>query len=182
MATVLALPKLYEDVSAAMLATTPGVQFSFGWREPSKNVSGVGTARVVFVPGDVQGNLGEYAPARNPGRNPRPIATLRELFMVVLSAADHEKPRDELAQYTAARLLYDEWLRCVYVAAHGTFQIIDQVWNVTKNEHRFGAEIRVTGAIESMIPDAVESEAVDVAARVSETTQGVTVIFNAPAS
>lgn len=180
MAIVLALPKFYADVKAIVEASTPAVQFAFGWREPSKNVEGIGTARIVFAPGDVGGALGEDLPPRNPGRNPRPIATLGELFRVYVTAYDPSAPRDELVQYKAARVLFDEWRRAAHVAAHGTFKVESLAWNVAKTEGRFGAEIIATCSIESMIPDSAAGEQTAVSARVTEQTQGVTAVFYAP--
>lgn len=152
MATVLALPLLFEAVVAVFAAdTTPPtpVTQAFGWREPSKQA---GERRIVWVPGD-DGELGEVGPARNPGRNPRPLATVRELFTVYLEALDLTAPENELAQYTAARLLFDRWLRAVYVSAHGTFEIRSVAWVTDKQVRRHGATIRVVATIEAMVPD-----------------------------
>jgi hypothetical protein len=152
MSIVLALPKLFEDVSSRLdtEATVPTASSVFGWREPAKRAGTM--PRVVWVPGD-DGEMGPLDPARNPGRNPRPLATLRELFTVYLEAQDPSEPENELKQYIAARLLYDAWVRAVYLAAHGTFAIRSTRWVDDKTTRRFGATIRVVGAIEAMVPD-----------------------------
>lgn len=180
MAIVLALPKLFTDVSALVTATTPGVVCAFGWREPYKHVAGASAARLVFVPGDANGSLGEDLPARNIGRNPRPIATLGELFHVFVTAYDASAPENELAQYKAARILFDEWRRAMHVAAHGTFEIQSARWNTDKTERRYGAEIVVTCAIQSMIPDAEDGSLSDASALVDAESQEITVTFRAP--
>jgi hypothetical protein len=177
----LALEKLYNDVVAQFVADaaaetpagTPPHQ-SFGWREPAKRGDATTQApqmrrRIAWVPGDdASGDLGASAPARNPGRNPRPLATLAELVTVYIEAADLTAAENELAQYRAARFLYDAWLRAVYIAARGTFQIRSQRWVDDRATRRFGATIRVVLALEAMVPDApLETAPVDTDALVT---------------
>lgn len=159
MAVVLALPKLYDDVVARMDADAAAqdppiepVPQSFGWREPTKRSGS--SLRIVWVPGDDRtGELGEVAPARNPGRNPRPLATLRELFTVYIEAHDPSAPEIERTQYQAARELLDAWIRAVHLASFGTYELSKPSWVIDKKERRFGATIRVLGTIEAMVPD-----------------------------
>lgn len=178
MATILALEKLYTDCvarfgSEGTFGNTPtplaAAQAAnpFGWRETARQGGGVN--RIVWVPGDdAQGNLGPLLPPRYPGRvDPgRPLGTLDELFTCYISAADVSVPQtNELAQWKATRLLYDAWYRAVYLAAHGTFHLHAHSYVVStkagpKAERRFGATIRVVGAIQAMIPDAVPTLAV----------------------
>lgn len=178
MATILALEKLYTDCvtrfgAEGTFGTTPSGPAAaaaanpFGWRETARQ--GGATNRIVWVPGDdAQGNLGALDPPRYPGRiDPgRPLGTLDELFTCYISAADGAALQtNELAQYKATRLLYDAWYRAVYLAAHGTFHIRASSWVIStragpKAERRFGATIRVLGAIQAMIPDEVPTLAV----------------------
>ncbi len=123
----------------------------FGWREPQKNKRTA--SRIVWVPGDPSGSAGRVGPARNPGRNPRPLGTLNELFHVVITAVTKEHKENERLQYRAARILYDAWYRAVYKAAHGTFAVESTVWNISKNERRHGAELIAVCTIQAMIPD-----------------------------
>lgn len=160
MATVLALPLLYEavvqrfaDEAAAEVPPATPIAQPFGWREPTKRA---GERRIVWVPG-ADGDVGEVGPARNPGRNPRPLATLDELFTVWIEGFDSSEPENELKQYTAARLLFDDWLRAVHHAAHGTYEIHSVRWVDDKNLRRHGATIRVVASVEAMVPDS-ESE------------------------
>jgi hypothetical protein len=150
MTDTLALEQLYNDVVARFTAEGTSCTSLFGWRVPAQQVLG---ARIAWVPGDPSGNAGQDGPARNPGRNPRPIGTLRELFHVIISSSDLTAPENELRQYKATRLLRDAWHRAVYLAAHGTFAIQSETWIVEKNERRFGAALRIVCVIESMIPD-----------------------------
>lgn len=159
MTVVLALETLYDAVVARMDADTVAldptatpVPQPFGWREPAKRT---GSMRIVWVPGDDEsGDVGELGPARNPGRNPRSLATLRELFTVYIEAADITAPENERAQYTATRLLFDAWLRCVHLAARGTYSIESARWVNDKATRRYGATLRVLATIEAMVPDA----------------------------
>jgi hypothetical protein len=168
----LALPKLYADVMArfatdAAAEDPPGTAPSqaFGWREPAKRS---GSMRVVWVPGDDStGEIGEMGPARNPGRNPRSLGTLAELFTVYLEAVDLTAPENELAQYKVARHLFDAWFRALYLAAHGTVALRSVAWVTDKTLRRYGATIRVVGTIESVVADApLETAPVDVHAEI----------------
>lgn len=151
MANVLALAKLYADVVARFALESPEVAMPFGWRAPAKQFVG---SRIAWVPGDPAGDVGRDAPARNPGRNPRSLATLVERFHCVISASDLTAPESELAQYVAARHLRDAWQRALYLAAHGTYAIESQRWNIDRqNERRFGATILAVCTIQSMVAD-----------------------------
>jgi hypothetical protein len=169
MVDTLAAEALYNAVQARFLAEGTAAANVFGWRKPAQYPIG---DRVAWVPGDPSGNIGETGPARNPGRNPRPIGTLRELFTVVINAADPTDPENELAQYKAARLLRDAWYRAVYLAAHGTFAIKSESWITSTLERRYGAALRVVCWVEAMIPDSpLASAPVDTAALISLSLQ-----------
>lgn len=150
MADTLALEQLFSDVVARFAGDGTACANLFGWRAPAQQVIG---PRIAWVPGDASGTVGQDGPARNPGRNPRSIGTLRELFQCVISSSDPTDPENELLQYRATRLLRDAWHRAVYLAARGTFQIRSEAWLIDKNERRFGTALRIVCEIESMIPD-----------------------------
>jgi hypothetical protein len=172
MAIILALEKLYDDVVTQFgvdgtFGVTPDPVTAaqranaFGWREPARQ--GGPVARIVWVPGDDgSGALGTLGAPKYPNRTDpgRPLATLEELFTVWISSADTGALQsNERAQYHSTRLLYDAWVRAVYLNAHGTYRILAQQWviagaGVPRAAHRFGTAIRVTGAIQAMIPDA----------------------------
>lgn len=161
MATILALEKLHTDVVARFdaEASPPGSAPAqpFGWREPGRRTGG---RRIVWVPGnDQSGDAGELAAPKYPGRNPRPLATLGELFTVYLEAQDSTAAEDEKKQYAAARLLFDAWWRAVYLAGHGTVALEALTWVKDKTERRFGAALRALCRVEAMIPDEVQEVA-----------------------
>ena len=151
MSAVLALPHLFDLVVARFAREGTDVPQSFGWRAPQRHTTT--SARIAWVPGDPSGHAGELSSARNPGRHPRPLATLLERFTVILSAVDPDAPEDERRQYEATRLLYDAWLRAVYLAARGTFRIVSSTWDTTHNLRRRGAALVVVATVEAMIPD-----------------------------
>lgn len=162
MADVLALEHLFDAVVARFTAEGTVAVNAFGWRVPAQHPVG---ARIAWVPGDPAGNVGVVLPARNPGRNPRPIATLSELFTVEISAQDPTAPEDERAQYRVVRLLRDAWHRAVHLAVHGTFAIRSETWLIDKKERRHGATLRIICSIEAMVPDeAQETAPVDTSA------------------
>lgn len=151
-AVCLALPELFDAVVARFDLDSTAADQHFGWREPPRHKTS--HARIVWVPGDEGANTGNVDPARNPGGNPRSLATLRELFTVYIGADDPRFPEDERAQYVATRLLFDAWVRAVYLAAHGTFLIESVSWNTSKTERRHGAELVCVCWVEALIPDA----------------------------
>jgi hypothetical protein len=151
MTDTLALEKLYQDVQVQFAQDGTTAVQPFGWRVTAQQVV---APRITWQPGDPSGSLGRMDPPRNPGRNPRPLGTLRELFTCTISAQDPGDPENEAAQYKATRLLFDAWYRAVYLAAVGTFTVERTDWIIEKNERRFGTAIRVIGSIQAMIPDA----------------------------
>jgi len=160
MTDALAVSKLFADVSADLAEHAITANVVFGWRELAKQVNqGPGQAnRVVFVPGTVpDGDMGKDLPARNPGRVPRPIATVAEIVTIEVWGYDASAPENELKQYEAARFLYDAVRAAVYRSSHGTYTIEGQNWVTEKTERRFGAAIRIELAIQAMIPDAPPS-------------------------
>jgi hypothetical protein len=128
--------------------------FAFGTREPAKRGD---TYRVTFVPGDDAGDAGEVRPARNPGRDPRPLHTLVETFTVYCEAFDNDasgNPEVELLQWKAARLLWDGVIRAIYLSAHGTYEVISTEHMTERSTRRHAWAMRSVIAIQSMVPDA----------------------------
>jgi hypothetical protein len=156
MADLLALEALFDAVVArfALETAPPAVPVPnlFGWREPAQKMTT--GARILWIPGDPNGDLGSLLPATQPGRNPRSIATLDELFTVEILSHDATALENERAQYHATRLLFDAWFRAVYLAMPGRVQIVKQEWITDRKERRYGAAIRAVCAVSSMVPDA----------------------------
>lgn len=186
MAIVLALPRLFDAVVARFAAESVLVPNAFGWRAPAQR-PGV-ARRIVWVPGDDEsGDLGELGPAKQPGRNPRPLATLDELFTVYIEARDTSSAsvaENERAQYQITRELFDIWYRAVYLEAHGTIRIESSAWVIDKKERRAGAAIRVLCTIEAAILDEEEGTApTDTGASIATSEYAVTetTVVKAPA-
>lgn len=149
---VFALTQLYDQVTARFTAENTGAASTFGWRDvASKLTTG---QRVIWVPGDPGGDLGELGGARSPGVNqPRPIYLLPELFHVYIVGSDESDPENERKQYVATRWLYDAWLRAAYLAAFGRFIVQSSSWLPDRKTRRHGAAILVVATIEAVIPD-----------------------------
>lgn len=148
---VLALELLYDAVRARFTLEGPvNIDQPFGRRFLAQQHVG---SRIVWVPGDPEASLGSIMPARNPGRDPRPLATIDEMFFVTISAQDPADPENERLQYRATRLLFDLWHRAIYLAAHGTYELAAPLWIDVKRERGFGSAIQVTGSIQAMVPD-----------------------------
>lgn len=154
MSTVFALTTLYSKVKQVFVDEVLDAKFSFGKREPTKQVNqGPGRAnRVVFVPG-IDGSVGKYDAAREPGRNPRPIMSLMETAQIYIWAYDPSGPNDEEKQYEAVRLLHDWVVLALYRAGRGWISLSNPKWVDDKVERRFGAEMVVTVEVRSPIPD-----------------------------
>jgi len=134
------------------------VPHRFGWRERDRHE---GIRRVVWEPGD-DGLLGELAPARGPGGNPRSLYTLNEACAVYLEAVDETDAataENERAQYIAARLLLDAFLRALYITSHGRVSLSDPRWVDKDNVRRYGATIRIVFALGAQVPDALQTTA-----------------------
>jgi len=169
MADTLALEKLFNDVVARFADEGTEVPNVFGWREPAHR--GGQQNRIVWVPGDPSGAAGALTAAKNPGRNPRPIANLAELFTVYVEGRDSSAPEDELAQYKTARLLFDAWWRAVYLKpldgeARQLVVVKSAAWMVDRATRRHGATLRVVCSVDAMIPDLPYTVAEDVEATV----------------
>lgn len=153
MADTLALEKLFDDVAARMSTegTLSSTLQSFGWREPPKQAQ---APRITWTPGDPQGNAGALQPPRETGTNPRWLAQLEELCTVRIYSQDSTSPENERAQWKSTRLLYDAWMRAVYLAARGNVRVISSKWVAAERaQRRHGTTLEVLIAILSPIPD-----------------------------
>lgn len=144
------LLKLVHDVRARFKLEGTPAEVLLGAREVTKQVNqGAGrAARVVFVPIG-----GRYAAPRNPGRNPRPLATWLATAEVHVWGYDGTKTNDEEAQIEAAWTLHDAVVRAIYLAAHGTFTLDQPKWNNAVVERTFGKEMIFTLSIECPVMD-----------------------------
>lgn len=158
MSTILALEHLYSKVGETLTLAQINCTQAFGWRAVSQHPPN-NLPRIVWVPGDHPGgNLGELAAPRDPGRNPRPIKQLNELFTVFISGSDPRAPENEAAQYHVTRQLYEVWLQAVYAIASGWFEIRAQAWVPNQLERRFGTTLRVLGMVQAPIVEAMPDE------------------------
>ncbi len=85
MAIIFPIPRLFDAVAARFAAESFDCPMLFGWRTPSQQLE-TGN-RIVWVPGDPDGALGAVLPPKYPGRNPRALLNVGELFYVEISAA-----------------------------------------------------------------------------------------------
>lgn len=150
----LAIDVLFDDVEARFELDGTNVPNLFGWKTPAQQI--VNGDRILWVPGDDGSNVGQILPPRSPasdGTRPRWLATLEELFTIVIIAADQSQLENERAQYRAVRYLYDAWFRAAHLSLHGNFRIVSNKWNTSKKVLPHGAELRVVIAVRAMIPD-----------------------------
>ena len=160
MADVLALELLFDSVVARWAAEVPPGETPapnlFGWREPAQKLTT--GKRVLWIPGDPNGDMGAMMPPTQPGRNPRSLATIDELFTVEIVAHDVAALENERAQYHVTRLLFDAWWRAVYLAMPGRVTILKNEWITDRKERRFGAAIRAVCSVSAMVPDTPHPE------------------------
>lgn len=159
MAVVFALEKLFDDVGARFVLDGAGITQEFGWRSRDQQL--IQPPHVDWIPGDDEsGDFGPVLAPKYPGTtNPRPLWTPRELFTCYLQGFDAAAPAVERAQYNATRRVLDAWLRAVYLSAHGTIEIDRIRWITKRKEGRFGATLRIVGAILSKTPDSANATA-----------------------
>lgn len=157
MATITALEQLYSDVVNRFDDEDTEVPNVFGWREPARR--GAQQNRICWVPGDPAGAAGDITSARQPGRNPRPLATLNELFTIYVEARDASDLEDEQKQYHAARLIFDAWYRAAYLSARTLLTVKSATWMVDRKTRRHGATLRVVCTVQAMIPDSAYTAA-----------------------
>lgn len=137
------LLKLVHDVREVFAEENVTANVVLGDRESAKQTNqGPGRAnRVVFAPGDENGGAGEYAAARNPGRNPRPVRTWIAIARVYCWSWDSSAPNDEEKQYEAVWTLHDWTVVAIHRKAHGTYQLSKPRWLNAVKERTFGKEL-----------------------------------------
>lgn len=167
---------LFKGVKAHFQALEPEdkVVVVFGYRERAKqqNQGQGGANRVIFLPGDPDGNGGELAATpRDVGNfevtqivddeeqrvaEIRPLASWERQFTISIWGVDNDAQRDELAQAAAAEDLFEETLRAIeqFKGAGGPNIAWGRVkWTVAK-ENTFGTELLVACAIAHPLLDA----------------------------
>lgn len=181
MAVVLALPKLFDDIVARIAAEVvpPATATPCVWGKRQVAKQDPGPPRIVIVPGDDgDGDIGELGAPKQPGRNPRPIANLEELFTVYLEAADRTSQTTldtERAQYQVCRELFDTFYRHAHASAPGRFRLLEGRWITEKVIAPYGATIRLLCTIEAPVFDAIpESAPKDTKADVATSVYNVT--------
>ncbi len=180
MAVFLALPWLFDMVSAQFAADGNDAVHLFGWRAVGKQVD---SNRVVWVPGDPNGDIGAVIAPRFPGvrESGRPLTNVLESFHCYITGYDRTAKDDERAQYTAARLLFDDVVRAIYLAAHGNFEGKASRWVTEKKEFRAGATILLTGTVRAVQPDTQVAKApVDTGAILDIEVLDVTDVLKVP--
>jgi len=156
MAETLALEKLYNDVVARFTADSLDVSNVFGWSQ--RRHRGAQQNRICWEPGDPSGAAGSLIGAKRPGRNPRPIDTLEEIFTVYIEGRNLTSPENEQAQYKATMQLFMAWRRAVYLKPidgndRQLVKIKSMAWLVDQTVRRHGATLRAVCTVELMIPD-----------------------------
>jgi hypothetical protein len=146
---------LYTSLVARVAAEGPlDCDVVFGWRAPAR--SRLKRRRIAVIPGDESGSVGEIAPGGPSSGDGvyRALATLRELVTIECEANDPSAPEDELAQYRAARALYDVAVRGAMLAMPGRVRVSSTEWETRRTERRHGALLRVVLELDAVIPDA----------------------------
>ena len=172
MAVIFALEQLFDDVVARLSAKGVDVASHFGWREPTR--AKLTESRIVWVPGDPSGSLGEALPAKRVGENPRQLGQLAELFSVQIAGCSPTDPENERAQYNATRVLFDEWFAAAKRAGGGHLGIKSASWIVDLKERRRGAAIVVVATIDTPLVDEPIAVVTDATASAAVTELDVT--------
>lgn len=158
----LALEHLFERLAADVaLRLDPPPECSFGWREDWKQINqGTGGAnRIVMLPGDPGGKVGDLQKPSGPGRNPNPLAAMAELATILLWAYDATDPTSALLQWRAARRLHDVVIASCIRTYRGRWKQVGKQWVRPELERPFGAEMQIVFAVEAMVPDDLVTQA-----------------------
>jgi len=124
MTDILALEKMYYDCGKQFRADKLNCELAFGWNKAAAHQTG---PRIVWVPGDPNGSLGDIVGAMHVGTIPRPLFTLNEHYHCIVSGYGSEQdPTDELLAWKVTRLLYDQLLRAMQLTNPGMFQLLGQ--------------------------------------------------------
>jgi hypothetical protein len=170
-AAVSALGYLHGQLQQALAAD--GTAVHFGRREAARQIGqGQPTCnRVVIDPSSGQ-SAGKFAPAKYPGRNPRPVGGFVATATVYVWALDAADPNNELLQYEAVTALQARVYAAIHRALsskvrqsralHGWFEMSDPQWVGDKVERVRGAEWSFTLAVHEDICDLPWGEAVNV--------------------
>ena len=182
MAIVFALLHLFDAVVGRFSAEGYDVPQTFGWLEPTRQQPT--TSRIVWVPGDTTGMLGDINGPKYTGLVPRQLLTLYELATVYLTAFDAPNATSERAQYQAARELFDLWARAVELEASGTYRFVRSEWVLGDRVRRAGATIRTVLMVQAPILDEPSSSggAEDTGALIDVHELDVTEQISIPAS
>lgn len=152
----LALDYLFDRLTSETAERLdPAPVVAMGWRQPTYQVNQgpSGAGRVLLVPGDPGGKVGDLISAKRPQRDPAPVATLVELATLYLWAYDGTDPSDARLQWRAARRLHDVVVPIVIRAFRGRWKLVSNQWLRSDLERPFGAELQLVIAVEAMLPD-----------------------------
>lgn len=161
---LLGIDLLIDDMQAQLTADGNTAKIVFGQREPARvRINpGPGQAnRVVIVPGDEKGNLGDYGPAKRPrgllgSATPRTLCTWNEQFRIFIWAFDPSEPENERAQYRAARFLHDQIVRAALLSpriSQADLDISKPTLVLGPLERKFGCEIVLLLTLRAKLPD-----------------------------
>lgn len=111
--------------------------------------------RIVFVPIG-----GTFGPARNPGRNPRPLRTWLatcdvHVFGFDNTADGYTSDQREIFHYYQCEALFNNICRAIYLICHGEFDLSSPRWTLNPTELKFGKELVFTWEIQVPILDKV---------------------------
>jgi hypothetical protein len=156
MAETLVWPLLFKGVIDVFAEDGFQCENAFGWTQPFKVPLAPGTRKISWVPGDEKGDAGKLAPPVH-SEGDRALATFVEQFQVYCWAVDQTDP-SELAQYRAARNLYDLWFRALWHAAAtvgtlGRFAVVSHTWETNKKVRAHGACLRVLCTVQAKVSD-----------------------------
>lgn len=155
MATILALQNLYNVVSAEINSIRPDVVFNFGpkaiVRQPTTSFQ-----IVDIVPGDESGNIGKLQMPMNVGGSPRNLYDIAEAFTVYIRAYDAAEPESYMRQYSAATLLWQDFVASCRRNFSGLVEFQTAKYNrQVGNERLFGCQVIIGCSLRSPIPDLV---------------------------
>lgn len=134
---------LVRGVRTFLDAQNAGAEVRVGMRERTKQINQGrnGANRVIFTPGDLQGNGGAITGAHKPGGNPRRLYTWEKISSVSIWASDPNNPRDEECQIEAVERLFELTVAAVHAVARNDARWGSVKFTTSPVEMIFGMEI-----------------------------------------
>jgi hypothetical protein len=150
-----AVVAMRRKVDAQFAADGSDVPSFFGAREITQQFAS--NRRIVWVPGDPNGDIGEVREPVRTGEAPvRDVAEILERFTLYIHGTDADvaNASDDEAQYQEVRLIFDAVIRALKLHFFGTFKVLSSKYLSGPSAFgSWGSQIRAVLQVSARVPD-----------------------------